>query len=334
MMNKIINCFKYPLTVSFIHCRCHLDRLIRSFTSATNCRSLIFSQLMIIIIILSVSCSSAPRHTPSPMVSEADNLYQLGKELSLQGYYDYALKSYQLALERYSLVDHVAGIILSRIAIIGVDVHRDNVSHINQELDSLSNLIKLTAPNYKQNLQLLKAEIAFVKKDYDQIIELTDNISATNLIIESQLLCYRLMALVKIDQPAKQEYRALRNHANSLYRAHRRNRADNLSVYSYVNYVMGYYLATQLEWEKAIDYFQISLVIDRDNDNSRGIAKNLYYLGKSHENINNFKLAITYYKRALNVFDLLGDTQRTNEISAKIYFLKEITNEFQLLLVY
>jgi len=268
-----------------------------------------------------MSCSSQPHQLPSSTVKEADNLYRVGKRFALQDQHESALRSFNLAFDRYSLVDHIEGTVLSRIAIIGILAKLQDIEAVNEKTEELTFFIENAAPEFKPNLLLLRIETAYLAGEFEKIITDTNKFKSKDVVIESQILCYRMMARLEQNLSARGEYRRLKRNTKSLRKAHRKRAINDLGIYSFVNYMLGYYQVKQNNWNGAVSYFKTSLEADRTNDNTNGIGKNLYYLAVVHENLNNNEQAKVYYERALNIFKQLDDKSKVDIISKKLHSL-------------
>lgn len=273
---------------------------------------------LILIAAMLLSCSSQARRIPSPMVTEADNLFRIGKRFSSQEQYDNAIRSFELALERYSLVDHIEGMVLSRIALIGTIVRSGKDLSVDDKLEELIFFIETAAPEYKPNIILLKTELAYMAGDYETVNMLTDNFRSKDLVIESQIVSYRLMALIEQGLNQRAEYRRLRRNSRILRKSYRKRRIDEIGIYSYVNYVMGYYQLRRGRPNRAIEFFEISLTADRVVDNINGVAQNLYHIATAYERLDNAEQAKVHYRRAMKIFDSLGNKARTEQIERRL----------------
>lgn len=269
------------------------------------------------------SCSSRPKDIQSPAVSQADNLYRMGKQFSRNQDYHNALRSYNLALDRYLLVDNIEGIVLSKIAVIGALAQMRDHESVHVKSGKLEGFIKTNAPEYEPYLTLMKVETAFLAHNYYRVNMLSENFSCDDIIIESQVISYRLISRINEGHSAGSEYRRLRRNAKRLRRAYRRRRLQEIGVYSYVKYVMGFYQVSRENWDRAEELFRISLAVDREIDYSYGIAKNLYYLGHIYKNKGRMDLAEPYYKRALTIFELLEDQINIDIIRSSLAQIEE-----------
>jgi len=267
------------------------------------------------------SCSSQTGKLVSPTVKEADKLYRTGKLFALKQDYKSALRTFEIALDRYSLVDNVDGAILSQIAIIGVLAQTGDENAIPQKIVELSFLIENTVPEYKPHLLLLELELAYLDKDYDTIIAETMRLKIKDKHIESQILCYRMLARLGNNLTAKSEFRRLKRNSKALQKSYRKNKSDDLGVYSFVNYTLGYYLTKKENWKGAIQHFNASLEADKTYDNASGIGKNLYYLAVAYHNLDHLEQAKIHYERALNIFKQLGDKTKCDAIEKKLNML-------------
>ncbi len=283
--------------------------------------------IIIVFLFIFGSCSSRPKKIDSPTVSQADNLYRMGKQFSLNQDYHNAIRSYDLALKRYMLVDNLEGIVLSKIATIGALAQIRDHETIHVKTTELEGFIETNAPEYNSHLILMKTEVAFLANNFYRVDLLTKGFSCDEVVIESQVLSYRLIARVYEGHSAESEYRRLKRNARSLRRAYRRRKIQEIGVYSYVKYVMGFYQVSRENWDQAEEYFRKSLVVDREIDYPYGIAKNLYYLAVVYHKKGNLDLAEPYYKRALNIFKLLEDQIKIDMVRDSLVKLAEQKKE-------
>ncbi len=272
----------------------------------------------LIILVFMVSCSSQPKNQRTPLTQEADNMYRLGKRLSSQGKLPEAQKSFAIASDRYSLIDNLDGYVLSQIALAGTMVKRGETTAYLGLMEELERLILIEKPQYKDNLLLLNAEIAFIADNHEQVADITTSFKSKDIVIETQILSIRMMSLLKIEREPRSELRRLVRNTKKLRRYLKKNRVDESGVYAYANYILGYYYVHKQDWKKAKNYFEVSLQIDKNNDNSYGSAQNLYMLGTAYKNLNQRDVSLIYYQRALQIFKLLNNKAMISKTTEKI----------------
>lgn len=277
--------------------------------------------LFLLTLILFVSCSSLPRRTESPMQKEADELFRLGNEQANRLSWENALHFYRLAQDRYILVDHRKGIVKTKIALIGTLARIEEGDSYRQKLTDLEQYINNIQPLFSPHLLLLKSEIAYLNGDYEKVLTLTENHSVRNGVIDSQIVSYRLLSLLELNRPVSREVRMLQKSLRALRRNYRKSRYDDNGVYSYINYILGYYYLKENDWTNAESCFLTSLQADKIAENSHGIANNLLSLGKVYQGQKEIEKARIHYLKALRIFELLNEKDTVREIQRLLSLL-------------
>jgi tetratricopeptide (TPR) repeat protein len=272
-------------------------------------------KFLTLVSVLTVSCSSLPRNQLSPAVREADNIFRMGNSFKSKGEYRDALHSFRVANQRYSALDHQEGVISSKIALITTSLKIDRSYPYPQDIQALAEYVMSTKPEFSDNLLLLKVEVAYLVEDMGTILELTEGFKGDDVILESQIIGYRMLALIEIGEQAESEFRVMGNNLSKLRRNYRRLKGGDDGVYSYINYLAGYYESKQSRWKKAEPYFLRSLEADKKADYSGGIAKNLYSLARVYHKLDRVGLAGEYYLRAANVYRSLGNEEMLRRIN-------------------
>jgi tetratricopeptide (TPR) repeat protein len=267
---------------------------------------------------LLVSCSTLPKETVSPLLQEAEHFYRLGKQMEAERELENALHLYRLANENYTLIDNKEGVILSRIAIIGSEARIDPHQSFSEALHELDYYVRNTIPRFIPHLLLLKTEISHLKFDYEQVVRLTEDFRKSEPLIDSQIIAYRLMALLKLNEPADREYSELQKLLRPLGKNYRKKRTDDGGVYSYTNFVLGFYQMKNEQWESAEAYYKESLEVDKTSGYSYGIAQNLFSLGKLYHAQEKYEMAKIHYLRALPIYELLEEQDAIDDIICRL----------------
>lgn len=231
-----------------------------------------------------------------------------------RGCYSGSLESYLKAYEIFSAADQLNGVAMSlnnignvhRItgntdtALLFFDESLAIYSDINDDYGAIQALSNKAAALIDAN----RLEEAMV------VIRTAEGMSQKNNIIFSPLLNNKGILFIK-----KKEYRrAEETLQNALAKAN----PGNLLEVATVNFSFGKLMLETQRHETAIDFFNVALKADRRSSFYKGIADDLSAIGLAYSLLKKNELAVTFYKRSIKIYALLGDQEKVHEIMEQL----------------
>ena len=272
------------------------------------------------------SCSTAPKERISPIKTDADNLYRLGKSLLLQGKENDAESSFVLERRYYSKIDDVEGIVNTELAILSLQVKQGELKDYSAKVEHTREYISLFKPELIDRLHLAEVENAFLQKNYDQVLKLTTKIPSYDKQVSVQLHAYRLLSLLELEEDGSSEIKSLRDYLSSI-KKHKKGIGSEAELYSFLSYTLGYYYYHQFDYKRSENYFLKALEADKSIDNTIGIGKDLYYLGLIRIESDDLSAAKHYFLRAREIFETTKDLKQVQLIDSKLEKISDLIEE-------
>ncbi len=232
----------------------------------------------------------------------------------IQGCYPGSQESFLKAYELFSASDQLSGVAMSLN-------NMGNVYRITGDTDSAllffdeSFTIYSDINDYKGVVQALSNKAAALidanrLEEAMTVIRTAENISQKNKMVFSPLLNNKGILFIK-----KKEY----GHAEEiLQNALAKADPENLLEFATVNFSLGNLMLETQRYETAIDFFDTALKADRRSGFYKGIADDLSATGLAYSLLKNNDLAVTFYKRSIKIYALIGDQEKVHEIMEQL----------------
>lgn len=278
------------------------------------------------------SCSSLPadKKAPVPESDDGGGFMLQGASQARRGERARAAATYRLAYDKFTMGDDVPGKVRSALALSKLAHAFQQDSSEFEWLTRARRLIIASRPDLASELLLTQVELAFADAAYDSVLSLTASLPPTlekfDLELYAELISYRLMSRVQVGigsqaaptaQAAQVDYAALKMLYPQLVDQHRRTQSGDILVQSFAAYVLGYTDMKRGGYGQASQWFELSMAIDRQMSHYRGTAENLYGLGASAEALQKTGAAQSYFERASEIYERLGDRAAADRAEVK-----------------
>lgn len=277
---------------------------------------------IILLSLLIVSCGSLPPQKDFYFydLKEADELIYSGNLLLSKNHVDAALYNYLEAYKKYTLLDYRNGKFTSSIKIARIYIKLSDLENTYNWMQN-SKLIFEGDIYSSSEFLLLAAEYNLNKKNYEEIVRITEKEKILEFDIETQLelTAYRVLSLIQLSKEYSNEVSFI--NANITGKKDK-NVINNPLILSFVYYTLGYVSSRESDWENGIKFFNFSLDIDKSNSNYNGIADNLYAIGVVEKNLNRFADAKKSLTSALEIYNYLNDYNNSELAETELLIIK------------
>ena len=265
-----------------------------------------------------VSCSSLPKYVDLQSTKDANDAMKRAQNAEAVGYYPQAQLLFEKAFDLYTSVDNLKGIIISGLAVARQYYYLDNMELYDTWYMKMSVIAHNSAPEFIPLLYLLQMEVAFDKEEYGRVITLSLSVETSQKEMQTELLSYRLLALLKTEQSYHHEFEKIKRNISGLRKMFKKNKLDDPKIVSYAAYTLGYALSKEKQWAKAIEFFEIAHKYDQLIENTGGLADDVYAMGVAYDNLGDTEMALSCYIRARDMYDIIKDEEMSSVAEAKI----------------
>ena len=265
-----------------------------------------------------VACSSLPKYVDLQSTKDANDAMKRAQKVESEGSYEHAQLLFEKAFELYTSVDNLKGIIISGLAVARQYYYLENMEQYDDWYMKMSVIAHNNAPELIPLLYLLQMEVAFDKEEYGRVITLSRAVETSLKEMQTELLSYRLLALLKTEQPYHSEFEKVKHNIPGLRRMFKKNKLDDPKIISYAAYTLGYALSKEKQWEQAIDYFEIAHEYDQLIENTGGLADDVYAMGVAYENLMDTEMALSCFIRARDMYVIINDEEMGAIAEARI----------------
>jgi len=274
--------------------------------------------MCIILLLTFAGCSSLPKGMETRSLSFAALKMKYARDAQKAHDYTKALLLYTEAYQLYTGVDDIRGKIESGLSIARQFHYLDKPEETQKWISKTDEMIRNNMPELKTLKDILLIEIAFGKEDFNTVISIAGNTTTSNPEHKAEILCYHIASLANLKQDYKLPFSLLLNLLPSLEKKFKKNNMDDPEILSLSYYYLGY-ITSHIEknWRKGIEFFEKARHIDRLLDNSYGIGKDLFALGRCMEELGMKQEAIGNYNRAAEVFLLLNDLEMEKKAKSR-----------------
>ena len=265
-----------------------------------------------------VACSSLPKYVELQSTKDANDIMKRAQKAEADSYYEQAQHLFDKAFGLYTSVDNLKGIIISGLAVARQYYYLDNMEQYDEWYMKMSVIAHNDAPDLIPLLYLLQMEVAFDGGEYGRVITLSLAIDTSQKEMQTELLSYRLLALLKTGQPYQKEFDGIKKNIAPLRSMFKRNKLDDPKIISYAAYTLGYALSKQKQWEKAVEFFDIAHEYDQLIENTSGLADDVYATGVAYENLGDTEMALSCFIRAKDMYDIINNEEMSSVTENKI----------------
>jgi len=253
-----------------------------------------------------VACSSLPKYVDLQSTKDANDAMKRAQNAEADGYYQQAQLLFGKAFDLYTSVDNLKGIIISGLAVARQYYYLDNMEQYDIWYMKMSIIAHNDAPDFIPLLYLLQMEVAFDKGEYGRVITLSLAVETEQKEMQTELLSYRLLGLLKTGQPYQKEFEKIKHNIPGLRSMFKKNKLDDPKIVSYAAYTLGYAMSKEKQWVKAIEFFEVAHKYDQLIENTSGLADDVYAMGVAYDNLGDTEMALSCYIRARDMYVHIG----------------------------
>ena len=265
-----------------------------------------------------VACSSLPKYVDLQSTKDANDAMKRAQNAEADGYYQQAQLLFEKAFDLYTSVDNLKGLIISGLAVARQYYYLDNMEQYDIWYMKMSIITHNDAPDFIPLLYLLQMEVEFDKGEYGRVITLSLAVETKQKEMQTELLSYRLLGLLKTGQPYQNEFEKIKHNIPSLRSMFKKNKLDDPKIVSYAAYTLGYAMSKEKQWVKAIEFFEIAHKYDQLIENTSGLADDVYAMGVAYDNLGDTEMALSCYIRARDMYDIINDKEMSSVAEEKI----------------
>jgi len=265
-----------------------------------------------------VACSSLPKYVDLQSTKDANDAMKRAQNAEADGYYQQAQLLFEKAFDLYTSVDNLKGIIISGLAVARQYYYLDNMEQYDIWYMKMSVIAHNDAPDFIPLLYLLQMEVAFDTGEYGRVITLSLAVDTKQKEMQTELLSYRLLGLLKTGQPYQKEFEKIKHNIPGLRSMFKKNKLDDPKIVSYAAYTLGYAMSKEKQWVKAIEFFEIAHKYDQLIENTSGLADDVYAMGVAYDNLGDTEMALSCYIRARDMYDIINDEEMIPVAEKKI----------------
>ncbi len=266
-----------------------------------------FLVVVLLCVLYLIGCSSLPKKMEPRSLVFAGMKMRLARVAQQQHDFLHALALYGEAYSYFTSIDDIQGKIAAGLSIARQYFYLEQPAETEKWLNQISTLIESTAPQMVVARELLLIEMAFAKEEFQKVITLAAAIHTGNLEWQMEIRCYAMVAKAKLKQDYKVEFAQVQAGFAELQKRFEKRNLGDAEVLSLGYYYTGYIYSLEEKWPLGLEFFEKARSIDSVMDNSYGLGKDLYSLGRCYEKLGDRKKAISSYNRATEIFILLKD---------------------------
>jgi len=270
-----------------------------------------------------IGCSSLPKYVESQSILDANDALMNAQLSEANGHNEQAQFLFKKSFDLYTGVDNLKGIIISGLAIARQYYHLDDMEQYDEWYMKMSVIANNNAPELLPLLYILQMEVAFDMEEYENVITLSYRIDTSQKEMQTELLSYRLLALLKTEQSYKKEFDGIKKNIATLRKMFKKNKLDNPKIVSYAAYTLGYALSKEKKWKKALGFFNIAYEYDQLIGNKGGLADDIFAIGIVYENLGDKEKALSCFIRSKDIYLIIKNEEMAAVAETKINTLTE-----------
>lgn len=259
---------------------------------------------------LIIGCTSDPdRNVIVTEIFDGKELMQNADDLLRRNQIDFALRNYSMAYNKFALVDYNEGKMNAAIGVMKCYLRLGDFEAAEEWLTKLNPLSGLSE-NFFESSSKAKVLFQYSNKNFDSILELTKPEALAKFSLENrtEMVAYRTLSLLELKQNYKQDFFELTNLLITMQKEGQDGGKFNPFSMSFIYYTLGFISFKENIFEKANDYFQTALEIDKKYSNYSGIADDLFAIAMTSKNMRRYNEAISAFERAAEIFEQMNDT--------------------------
>jgi len=265
-----------------------------------------------------VACSSLPKYVDLQSTKDANDAMKRAQNAEADSYYEQAQLLFEKAFDLYTSVDNLKGVIISGLAVARQYYYLDNMEQYDAWYMKMSVIAHNNAQDFIPLLYLLQMEVAFDKEEYGRVITLSLAVETSQKEMQTELLSYRLLALLKTGQTYQKEFEKIKHNIPGLRSMFKKNKLDDPKIVSYAAYTLGYALSKQKQWEKSLEFFKVAHQYDQLIENTSGLADDVFAAGVAYENLGDTEMALSCFIRAKDMYDIINNEAMSSATENKI----------------
>ncbi len=265
--------------------------------------------------LLLLGCSSTPlpERMPSYLRQSIRHLNK-GTQYYTKGCYPLALRQFQESHERYVAADHLPGTAASLNSLANTYYRMKDFEGALAVYDEAIALYRQLEDRPGLTLALANKAAALIATGQMESAGLhldeADRVAGDEALMASQRLRTRAIWLMRRGDPGQ---------AEKLLRQALRLTPDSAQAQiAAVQYALGRLFMDSRRPAQGLSHLEAALEADRKLGAFHGIALDLAALGDSRARLNRHDLAVSYFKRSMKIFALLGDAPMVDEIRTRL----------------
>lgn len=273
--------------------------------------------LLFILVIVVAACSSLPKKIEPRSLDFARMKMKVAREAQQQRDYEQAALLYRDAYDYFTRIDDIEGKIKSAISLARQYFYLNLVSDLKRWLTKAAGLIANNRPDMAGAKAVLDVEMAFSQENFEQVLNIATSIRSPNLEWQLELDCMAMVAQARLNKNYDSSLQQVLTNLPVLEKRFRKGRIEDAGVLSQTYYYIGYIYSKEGKWQEAAEYFEQAKRVDGSIDNSYGLANDLYAMARCLQKIGLQRKAGDAYRRAAEIFELLGDKEMVEKINEK-----------------
>jgi len=284
-------------------------------------RKRILKNLRLVVLLLLVSgavgCSSLPKVEEPRSLDFARMKMRLAREAQQQCDYKRAVIFYREAYDFFTRIDDIKGKIESSLSMARQYFYLDREAEKDLWLNRAGELIDNDMPDMAGAKAVLSVEMAFAGGDYQKVVDIVRGINTGDLEWRAELFCMAMVSVAKLKQDYGPWFRGVMSLLPDLEKRFKKGKIEDAGVLSLVYYYSGYIYSIEGKWREAAHYFERARTVDSRIDNTYGLGNDLYALARCYEKLGLTLRARDSYRRASEIFELLGDKEMLEKLKKK-----------------
>jgi hypothetical protein len=177
-----------------------------------------------------VSCSSLPKKIEPQSFTFANMKMKFARQAQKQQDFNRALQLYLEAYDLFTGIDDIEGKINAGLSIARQYFYLDKNGKSKEWLNRTGDLIESNLPQMAGAKAILLVEMAFEKKDFQKVIEISAATSTINLEWQMEILCYTMAAKAQLNRDYQPEFKRMQADLPKLQKRFNKRKMDDPEV--------------------------------------------------------------------------------------------------------
>lgn len=282
----------------------------------------ILTVLSVIILLWVSACSSLPKKIESRTMTFAAMKMRLAQEAQKGKDFLRAARLFGEAYDDFTRIDDIKGKIDSGLSIARQYFYLGKLKESKEWLKRASELMDGNFSYMQASRSLLMIEMAFEKMDYKEVIRVAGTVATENEQWNLEVLCYAMVSRMHLNLDYSADLVELDLSLPRLHKRFKKHKLEDPEVLSLAYYYKGYIHVKKKMWQSALTALENARSIDTTLDNSYGLAKDLFLMGRCYREMAMTTKAISCYTRSAEIFLLIKEPDMAKRSQAKVKSLQ------------